>query len=236
VTTSRLVIGDEIDFSVAATEVVPVPHLWVFLVFGALVGLLGAAYNVLVMGALRVSDSLDSIPSEIRAMVIGAFVGTLLLVDPLAVGGGDQVVQDLFSGEKRTVIVLIGLLAVRLVAGPVSYAAGTPGGLFAPVLAVGALCGALASASLGSSIASFDGRLSTLIVAGMAAFFAAVVRSPITGIVLILEMTAETSATVPMAVAVFAAMLAASLVRSIPIYDTLRERSERMITPAARIE
>ena len=60
-------------------------------------------------------------------------------------------------------------------------------------------------------------------VVGIAAFFTGVVRAPLTGIVLATEMTANVELLLPMLGACFAAMLAPSLLRSAPIYDSLRE-------------
>ena len=58
----------------------------------------------------------------------------------------------------------------------------------------------------------------------MAAFFAATVRAPVTGMVLVVEMTATTEVLVPMMAATAAAVLTAYVVGSSPIYDCLRER------------
>jgi CIC family chloride channel protein len=59
----------------------------------------------------------------------------------------------------------------------------------------------------------------------MAAFFTAVVRAPLTGIILVTEMTASFTLLLPMLSACFAAMLVPNLLRSAPIYDSLRERT-----------
>jgi CIC family chloride channel protein len=59
---------------------------------------------------------------------------------------------------------------------------------------------------------------------GMAAFFGATVRAPVTGLVLVAEMTATTEVLVPMMAATAAAVLAAYVVGSPPIYDSLRAR------------
>ena len=59
---------------------------------------------------------------------------------------------------------------------------------------------------------------------GMAAFFGATVRAPVTGIVVVIEMTATTEVAIPMLAATAAAVLAAELTGSPPIYDSLRER------------
>lgn len=61
-------------------------------------------------------------------------------------------------------------------------------------------------------------------IAGMAAFFGAVVRAPLTAVVLVIEMTATTSLTVPMLAATAAAVLVAELLKSPPIYDSLRAK------------
>jgi chloride channel protein, CIC family len=100
-----------------------------------------------------------------------------------------------------------------------------PGGLFAPLLAVGALWGLLFVGILG---AVWPSDITTLAIpmalVGMAAFFGATVRAPVTAIVLVIEMTATTAAAVPMIAATAAAVLVAKLTGSPPIYDSLRER------------
>jgi chloride channel protein, CIC family len=59
---------------------------------------------------------------------------------------------------------------------------------------------------------------------GMAAFFGATVRAPVTGMVIVAEMTATTEVLVPMMAATAAAVFAAYVVGSPPIYDSLRMR------------
>ena len=58
----------------------------------------------------------------------------------------------------------------------------------------------------------------------MAAFFTGVVQAPVTGIVLVIEMTASFTMLLPMIAACFAAMLVPNLLRGAPIYNSLRER------------
>ena len=64
-------------------------------------------------------------------------------------------------------------------------------------------------------------------VVGMAAFFTGVVRAPLTGIVLVTEMTASVTMLLPMLGACFVAMLAPTLLRDAPLYDSLRENTLR---------
>jgi CIC family chloride channel protein len=55
----------------------------------------------------------------------------------------------------------------------------------------------------------------------MAAFFTGVVRAPVTGIVLVIEMTASFTMLLPMLAACFTAMLVPTLLGNPPIYDSL---------------
>jgi CIC family chloride channel protein len=95
------------------------------------------------------------------------------------------------------------------------------------MLAVGALWGVLFT-SLADTVLPWDaGNLAVPMAAvGMSCFFGASVRAPVTGIVLVIEMTATTAVIVPMLAATAAAVLVAYLVGSPPIYDSLGERSK----------
>ena len=114
---------------------------------------------------------------------------------------------------------------LRAVLGSVSYAAGTPGGLFAPLLVLSAQLGLVFGAGAAALFPGLGLQPQAFAVVGMAAFFTGVVRAPLTGIVLIIEMTAAFAMLLPMLGACFAAMLVAMLLRDTPIYEALRERS-----------
>jgi CIC family chloride channel protein len=74
-------------------------------------------------------------------------------------------------------------------------------------------------------------------VVGMVAFFVGVVRAPLTGIVLVVEMTANVTMLLPMLGACFTAMLVPTLMRDPPIYDSLRELTlERERTRLKQVE
>lgn len=220
---SRLILGDAPDFLVRGVETPPFAQLVLFLAFGAATGLLGVMYSVLIVRCLVWFDAVRALPPELKAAVVGALVGLCLWFAPFSVGGGDQIAQEVLGGGVG-VAALAGYFAVRFLSGPVSYSAGTPGGIFAPLLAVGAVWGGLCHGTLVHLLPSIGDRAAPLAIVGMAAFFAAVVRAPFTGMVLIVEMTATTALLVPLLAACAAAVLVASLLRCPPIYDTLKER------------
>lgn len=220
---SRLILGDQPDFLVSGLRPPPAPHLAVYALFGLVTGVLGVGYQRLVLGTLRLADRFRRVPPEASAAAIGATVGLLLWWAPLTVGGGDVITQKVLVGGVG-LLAAGGYLGARFLAGPISYAAGTPGGLFAPLLAIGALWGTIAHAAIHAAWPGFGDRAAPLVAVGMVAFFVAVVRAPLTGIVLISEMTATTTLLVPMSLAAALATLVATLLRSPPVYDSLRER------------
>jgi CIC family chloride channel protein len=223
---SRLVLGDHREFRWEQVTQPGLAWLPLFVVFGLLTGVLGATYNLLILSFLERVTSLHRIPTVAKATIIGGVIGAVMVVQPKAVGGGDHLTQMLLDGTHFSLIALTAFLATRFVAGPLSYSAPVVGGLFAPMIAVGALWGVL-FARVADAVLPWD--MSHLVVpfaiVGMACFFTASVRAPVTGMVLVIEMTATTAVIVPMLAATAAAVLAAYLVGSPPIYDSLRERS-----------
>lgn len=221
----RLILGNEPDFFVTSVDTPALAWLPLFVVFGLLTGCLGAAYNRLVLWFLDHVGGMRRVPAIAKAAMIGAIIGLAMFVYPEAVGGGDTLTQLILGGHEIVLPVVVGYLLVRFVAGPLSYSAAVPGGLFAPLLAVGALWGLL---FVGVSDPLLPGDVAALSIpmalVGMAAFFGATVRAPVTGIVVVIEMTATTAVAIPMLAATAAAVLAAELIGSPPIYDSLRER------------
>lgn len=223
---SRLVLGDHSEFDMAAIAEPEFFWLPLFVVFGLLTGILGAVYNRAVLWFLDHVTAVRALPNLAKATVIGAVIGLVMAVDPAAVGGGDHLTQALLDGKHFAVVVLGGYLLARFLAGPLSYSAPVVGGLFAPMLAIGALWGTIFVGVADLLLPWNVGDLAVpMVVVGMSCFFSASVRAPMTGMVLVIEMTASTAVIVPMLAATAAAVLVAYLVGSPPIYDSLRERS-----------
>ena len=238
---ARLFLGDMPDFQVtvtasAATATGPLPYAaaatWpLYLVLGVICGIAAGLYNRVILGAMALAVRLESRwPVGLQAAAIGALVGGVGWFAPGLIGGGDDITQRLLAGGVGIAAVPFAFV-VRFGLGVACYAARTPGGLFAPLLVLGAqlglLCGALAQAAfpgLGIEPEAFA-------VVGMAAFFTGVVQAPVTGIVLVTEMTAAFTTLLPMLAACFAAMVAANLLHIAPIYDSLRERVAKANQP-----
>jgi CIC family chloride channel protein len=221
ISVTRLFLGEAPEFHV---ESLSYPGLrGLFLALGVVAGFLAVGYNHALLGALRAADRLGRWPVEVRAALIGGGVGIVAWLAPDQVGGGEALAQCALSGEHALDALWLVFL-LRFALGAVSYAARTPGGLFAPMLVLGAQQGLLFAALCRLAVPGLDVPATAFAVVGMAAFFTGVVRAPVTGIALIIEMTASFTMLLPMLGACFAAMLVPTLLGNAPIYDSLRER------------
>jgi CIC family chloride channel protein len=228
----RAALGDAPDFLVAALPSVPTKAHPLFFVLGAGAGLAAVAYNRTLVATIAAVERVP-LPQEARAGLIGAGVGALGFAWPGVVGGGDPITGGALAGGGSLTLVAV-MFAVRFGLGAISYAAATPGGLFAPLLTLGAEFGLLFGAGCQWAFPAIGAPAASFALVGMAAFFTGVVRAPLTGMVLISEMTGNVTLLLPMLGACAFAMLAPALLRSAPIYDTLREtllRRERAAVP-----
>jgi chloride channel protein, CIC family len=222
ISVSRVFLGDAGDFHVEALAYADAATRPLYFVLGAIAGLAAIVYNRLLLGTIATMRRLDRWPVELRAGLIGAVVGILAWFAPDLVGGGDPITQRTLLGTG-TLGLLPLVFLLRLGLGAVSYAAGTPGGLFAPMLVLGALLGLFFGQLCQLVFPDLNIQPEGFAVVGMAAFFTGVVRAPLTGIALVLEMTANVTMLLPMLGACFMAMLIPTLMHDAPIYDSLRE-------------
>ena len=223
---ARLFLGDAPDFQVDPLAYGGAEAQPLYFVLGAVAGLLAVVYNRTMLGTLAAADQLSAWPVELRAGLIGAAVGIVAWFAPGLVGGGDVITQRALAGVGPLALLPV-VLVLRLGLGAVSYAAGTPGGLFAPMLVLGAQLGLLFGALCRLAFPGLDIQPVAFAVVAMAAFFTGVVRAPLTGIVLVIEMTASFPMLLPMLAACFMAMVVPTLLRDAPIYESLRERTLR---------
>jgi CIC family chloride channel protein len=228
---ARLLMPPEYEFHV---KPLADPRLlesgWV-LAIGVVTGVLGVLYNAAVMRALRRADN-SRWPKEVRAGLTGALVGLLVWAAPDLAGSGDNLTQNALLGHG-TLLAITGVLVVRFALGVVSYAAATPGGLFAPMLVLGSQAGLLVGLLAVHLAPHATPSLPACALIGMAAFFTASVHAPVTGLILATEMTGNTNQLPPMLGACAIAMLVAVALRSQPIYDRLAERAANNATGVA---
>lgn len=237
---ARLFLGRSPDFHVEPLAYSSFGDGLLFLALGIIAGFAGMAYNRAIMGTIALADRIHW-PIELRAAVIGMLVGTVAWLAPGLVGGGDPITKHLLSSNEGFQLLAVSF-GIRFLLGPISYAAGTPGGLFAPMLVLGAQVGLMSSAMLSFLFPHTTVPPTAFAVVAMAAFFTAVVRAPVTGIILIVELTGNFTQLMPMLWACFGAMAIPTLFGSKPIYESLSkpavqlERGGEDVTEAQRTE
>ncbi len=202
----------------------PLASLWLFLLLGGAFGLLGPLFNRLIDRSL---DRVGQLPSPyLPAIVVGGAVGALAWIDPNFVGGGYRLISEALAGN----IALAGLLVLfvaRYLGTVLCYATGAPGGIFAPMLALGTALGLWYGNVAALLLPELVPHPQAFTVAGMGALFAAVVRAPLTGVALALGLTANHELLLAVLTTCVSASVVAHLVGGRPIYTLLLERSLR---------
>ena len=209
----------------ASLSAAPLKFAALFVLLGAICGILGALFSKALLFALNIYD---------RLKIFGwkRFALPLLLAIPIGIklpqilGCGNVLVDEILVSYLPLSLLAI-LLAGKIFYTLICFGTNAPGGLFLPVLAVGALTGNI-FARVGNSLDIFTADWTTLfIIFGMTAFFAAVIKAPITGAILILELTGQFSHLTWLIIVSGAAFLISDLCGGEPIFSALLERSQK---------
>ena len=191
-------------------------YVWV-LPLGLACGLVGCLVNRALLGSQRLYRRLPATARPCVAFVLALPVGLFL---PELLGGGSNLVE-LAEGPAVALGYLLVLLVAKTLFTCTSFGAGTPGGIFMPTLAIGALAGGAVCQALvaaGFLPAQYAAQFA---VCGMAATFAACVKAPVTGILLTLEMTGSLTHLLPVTLCVLLALLVSDALHVAPIYNVL---------------
>lgn len=162
-------------------------------------------------------------PSWLNGLVPFILVIPIGLLWPQLLGGGNGVILNI-AAQTPALVALLGIFVLRFVFSTVSYGSGLPGGIFLPILSLGAILGAIYAQSmvgLGWMPANF---VPNFIIFAMAGYFAGIGKAPFTAILLITEMVGTLHHLMPLAVVSMTAYLVVDLLGGAPIYEALLER------------
>lgn len=232
---TRLLYGQLPAFHVDVYPTAPLDSLPIFLALGFVAGVSGVAFNRTLLGSLRLFARVGHWPRGVLGAVVGAGVGGVGWFLPQVLGGGHRLVEQTLAGQV-TMDALILFFALRFVLTMFSYGTGAAGGIFAPLLVLGAQIGLLTGLVANYFFPAVVSDPTTFALVGMAAYFTAIVRAPLTGIVLIVEMTESYSLMLPLLVACFCAYVIADLLGDTPIYEALLERDLLRSQDAPKLE
>ncbi|HEY9611490.1 chloride channel protein [Allocoleopsis sp.] len=210
-----------LDLTTLQTNFSPI-EIPFYLVMGVLAGLLGALFNQGVLASLTFNRRLLRFGLPIRVGLAGLVCGGAIALLPDHFRDSAGLKELLTTGQTGVSFTIIAFIA-QFILTLLAYGSGAPGGLFAPVLILGAALGSLVGLCQ-QSILGVSAPV-TYALAGMGAFFGAVVRVPITGIVIVFEMTTDFNLVLPLMISSVVAYLVAEKVVPGSLYDRLLEWS-----------
>lgn len=182
-------------------------------------GLSGVAAN---KGMLLFQKLYGKLPAKFRpaiALLIALPFGLFL---PEVLGGGRNLIA-ICENSKYALSMLLVLFLAKLLFTCTSFGSGTPGGIFMPVIAIGALSGGVCAAA--AVHLGFPAKfMPVLVVCSIAGGLSSCVKSPVTSIVLTAELTGSFTFILPVAICSFLAMFISDTLKTAPIYEALLNR------------
>lgn len=219
---SSNVLGFEPVFQFDIMGELPENLYWTLIFLGIILGVLGSFYNWATMKVQAAFLGNKHLNTTTRLFIPFLLAGVLGFVMPSLLGSGHEVVNSLTSGEMTLVLVLVTLVG-KFLFSVISFGSGAPGGIFFPLLVLGALIGG----AFGIAGVNFFGmdpsNINNFVLLAMAGFFTAIVRAPLTGIILIFEMTGSVSQMLSLSLISIVAYIVATFLKSVPIYESLLE-------------
>lgn len=223
----RIFNGETPVIEVGKLTNAPVNTLWLYLVLGMIFGIVGPIFNTLVLSTQDMFQRIHG--GEIKKWVligglIGGLCGVLGLIEPAAAGGGFNLIPIAAAGNYSVGLLLF-IFVARVLTTLLCFSSGAPGGIFAPMLALGTLLGTAFGMAAMTVFPAYHLEAGTFAIAGMGALMAASVRAPLTGIVLVLEMTDNYQLILPMIITCLGATLLAQFLGGKPLYATILART-----------
>lgn len=210
-------------FHVGEVTALPLEYYGYIIILGIIVAIFGVIFNRSILLSQDAYGKMGVIPKNLRILVPFIIAGILAFLYPSALGGGHGIFDSLMEGNMTVNAILLAL-AIKYLFTMVCYGSGAPGGIFFPLLVLGALTGG----AYGNLLADFMGVdpifIKNFVILAMAGYFTAIVRAPITGSILITEMTGSFTHLLSLSVISLTAYVVADLMKSEPIYESLLER------------
>ena len=179
------------------------------------------------------------VPNKLNILAVVILVSRIIkndcvlgFIEPNAAGGGFGLIPIAAAGNFSVGLLLFMFIS-RVITTVLCFSSGAPGGIFFPLLILGTYLGAIYAEAAIAWFGLAPELWQELVVVSMAGFFAAIVRAPMTGIILVFEMTGNLDSLLPLAVVSLTSYTLADLLGSTPIYTALLENLLRPEDKAA---
>lgn len=218
------VIGSDPVFQFEISHALPQNYYWMILVLGVILGVGGAFYNWFTLKVQEIYKKIPFLNHEIKKVLIPFLLaGVLLFVMPEILGSGHNLI-DMLTAHELVLGSAVLLFLCKFVFSAISFGSGAPGGIFFPLLVLGAFIGGIFSLVGVKCFGMSAEYMNNFVLLAMAGYFTAIVRAPLTGIILIFEMTGSLSQMLSLSIVSITAYVTASLLKSEPIYESLLDR------------
>lgn len=216
---SKEVFGMAPVFDFEITKTIPLNSYGILILLGILLGASGALYNWVLAKAKVLYSKLRFLNTRTKVIVPFLFAILLGMFFPVVLCGGHRVLAALTP--QTGILFILFIIVAKFAFSMISFGSGAPGGIFFPLLILGASIGSV-FALLFIDYAGLEPALfNNFIILAMAGYFTAIVRAPITGVVLIMEMTGSFSHMLSLTVVSVTAYVVADFFHSPPVYDML---------------
>lgn len=213
-------LGDEPLFHVAGYQLVHPGELLIYLVLGVVGGLVSVGFVKLLLairaGFLRWRGSWAWLAPVAGGLTVGLFG----FFAPEALGIGYDYIERTLNGEVvLQTVLLLGLL--KIVATAACYGSGNAGGIFGPSLFIGAMVGGAVGSVAHALLPGATAAPGAYAVVGMGTAFAGIVRTPLTSVIMIFELTRDYTIIVPLMLSNLLAFYVSHRLQRVPIYEAL---------------
>lgn len=217
----RWFLGSEPLFGIPPVELRRPSELIAYCVLGIVGGLASVAFSGGI-GSLRPRcKSLPRWTQYLQPAIAGLLIGTIAALGaPQVMGAGYEYMDEAMHGQFTWQFLAI-LAGLKILATLLSFISGTPGGMFAPTLFIGAMLGAAVGGAEHALLPHLHYSAGTYALVGMGVLFAGFLRAPMTSVFMVLEVSGNYTIIVPVIVAnTFAYVISRALVPT-PIFDML---------------
>ncbi|GKQ43254.1 ATP synthase F0 subunit A [Companilactobacillus sp. RD055328] len=202
----------------------PLKYYWILLILGIVLGILGYIYQKL---TIVMPDIYAKLFRRIPNYFYG-FIPLILLIPigyfmPQFLGGGNSLILNL-PQQKVTVLLVFLIFIIRFFFSIISYGSGLPGGIFLPVLTLGALIGSGVGLSFYELGLLPKQYIVSILIFSMAGYFAGIGKAPFSAIILITEMVGNLSHLMPLAMVSLIAYITVDSLGGAPIYESLLQK------------
>ncbi len=216
------IFGVEPALDLGAVLQFPLEHYGHLVLMGIILALGGWMYKEVLLVMPKLYSKLP-IPPYLHGFIPFLLVVPVGLYFPNMLGGGTSVI-NMINGRSVTLWFLVGTFVFRFIFSHISYGSGLPGGIFIPVLSLGALLGAIYGTGALAVTGIEDIFIRSFIIYAMGGFLTAVTKAPLTSVMLITEMTGSVTHLMPLAIVCLVSYVVTDFVGSEPIYEALLYR------------